>query len=361
MKFTISGGLKTFFNLVNKLTFTAITPGYLWIQGKDGELYFSSSDGESIVKVKMGYDGEVGEFITAIALNPLKPLIDDGLSGALFELNDNKLVISMANRQYTFDTLTPMEMNLDTSDAEEYLIDYDGLQILEVMSKLAEGDIVKPMFNGVNVKSNGEKIIFQASFMGYTFHLAEIGRSIKPFEFIVPKKFISLVSVLAKESLDAQIIFGYNKKVFTFITDEYEIISRALTYSFPQINDATFGKYAYSMSIGVKQLAAAVNRCGNSASIFAGTFTNTKLKIDRNYITVSEHMFAQAGNFRLQEKVSYEADSFEPCEFVLSPRLIKQTLSVNQGVDVLIRYSPGAPAVCFQDRVLTHYIAVVRA
>jgi len=253
-----------------------------------------------------------------------------------------------------------MELNFDTSDLLEYDIDYSGLRILEDMAKLADGDDIKPMYSGVDVNGGDGKIVFYASSMGFTFHIAETEYNGSPFKFLVPKKFISLVSLLARDSADTQIRFGYNKRVFRFVLDGYEIISRALSYSFPEISDSMFGQMHHALSIGVKPFIAAVNRCGSSASIFAGTFVNTKLKIEPNYVTVSEHIFSQSGNFRLKEKVSCDAIDYAPAEFVLSPKLIKQTLSVSTGTDVTMRYAPGLNLVCFQDKTFTHYIAIVR-
>jgi len=353
MEIQLNGGLKTFFNLVNKMPLSKLSSNYLYIK-MDDSLKFIVNNLESMVVYDAPYSGDSENFEVAVPLAPLKPLVDNGLENAFFSIEKDLVVINQGNRKYSFDIIESAVPEFELNDLNELIVPRFGL--LCQFARLAEGNESKPMFNGVNVVSRNSELVFQASNNGYTFHQHKEDFQ-EDVSLLFPSHFLHIAYTLVDEMVVSDSVsIEYNSRFFVLSAEGFTVASRALGYRFPEISDSMFNKdLVGDRLVSRKELLGAVTRCYRSASNYIGQSASIKMNMKSSNIVISNHIIDDRSKFRLEESISCDVTHHADGELVLNPELLKNILISGKSQDVSMRYNKN---LCvFEDQDFIHVIA----
>nr|WP_319397919.1 DNA polymerase III subunit beta [uncultured Carboxylicivirga sp.] len=283
---------------------------------KDNKLVLTASDLEVTMVTSLDLDNSDGEGIIAlpsrILLETLKKFPEQPLN---FDINMDNYAVSIITEKGKFSVVGqngedfPELPALDSDKSSNLQVPVDLLQmgINKTLFATAD-DELRPVMNGILVELSPENMTFVASDSHKLVRYRRLDAK-TDFEasFILPKKPAGLLkNVLPKESGDVVVEFDDKNAFFTL--PNYKLVCRLVEGNYPSYNAVIPQDNPYKVIIDRSEFHNTLGR----VSIFSNQASNlVKLKMANNELTVS----AQDIDFSISayERIScqYEGDEME--------------------------------------------------
>ena len=302
---------------------------------RDGVLYISASDMETLIQTKLEVvcdeNGEIA-IPARILLDTLKNLPDQPLN-FLIDGEHQNLQITSSVGKYHIACNDPSDFPQAPAIPDDKPVQFDASALLDVFSKTAftiGSDVIRPAMTG---------LFFDLDFNHSTFVSTDAHRLVKYrldntsnevlTSFILPKKSLSLISKILHEMEELEVRNDGSHAFFT--GGEYQIISRLIDARFPDYESVIPGKNELSLVINRRDLLQSLRRI----VIYSNQVTRqVKLEITPDSLTITGQDLDFSNEATEQLNCSYNG---EPMVVAYNARFLLDMLNVMESEEVILK------------------------